>query len=139
MGIDLPGQTRHNHDRRQRRLFMDVAGARKFHISRRSLAMVIPLITLLMTSVFWNLRQHQLIEQKHIAAQREEAARVKEEAKQTAERMKKNAEWAASDARVQQLYREISNLSEVNERLVSEPQRSASRKIANALEAGDSP
>jgi uncharacterized membrane protein (DUF106 family) len=118
---------------------MDVAGARKFHISRRSLVMVIPLITLLMTSVFWNLRQHQLIEQKRIAAQQEEAARTREEAERATARMKKNAEWAASDARVQQLYREISNLSEINEQLVSEPRRSTPTKIENKVEAGDSP
>ena len=118
---------------------MDVAGARKFHISSRSLAMVILLITLLMTSVLWNFRQHQLIEQKRIAVQQEEATRAREEAERATARMKKNAEWAASDARVQQLYRELSNLSEINERLVSEPQHTTPTKIENAVEPGDSP
>ena len=118
---------------------MDVAGARKFHISSRSLAMVILLITLLTTSVFWNFRQHQFIEQKRIAVQQEEEARAREEAERATARMKKNAEWAASDARVQQLYREISNLSEINERLVSEPRPSTPTKIENAVEPGDSP
>ncbi len=53
--------------------------------------------------------------------------------------MKKNSEWAASDARVQQLYREISNLSEINERLISQPERSASRKIDDPSEPDSSP
>ena len=118
---------------------MSIAGTRKFHVSRRSLVMIIALAALLSASVFWNLRQHQLIEQKRLADQREEAARVKEETERTTARMKKKAEWAASDARVQQLYQEISNLSQINERLVSEPPRSASSKIDNAGEAGASP
>ena len=62
---------------------MSIAGARKFRVSTRSLAMVIALAALLSASVFWNLRQHQLIEQKRIADQREEAARAKEEAERT--------------------------------------------------------
>ncbi len=111
---------------------MDVAGARKFHVSSRSLVMIIPLVALLVASVFWNFRQHRLIEQEHIAAQREEAARA-------AARMKKNAEWAASDARVQQLYREINNFSQINERLLAEPLRSTRRKTDDPGEADGSP
>ena len=118
---------------------MSIAGARKFRVSTRSLAMVIALAALLSASVFWNLRQYQLMEQKRVADQREEAARVKEETERTTARMKKKAEWAASDARVQQLYQEITNLSQINERLVSEPPRSAPSKIDNADEAGASP
>lgn len=78
---------------------MDVAGARKFHVSSRSLALIILLITLLAASVFWNFRQHRLIAQKYMADQREEAARAKAETERAAARMKKNAERAASDAR----------------------------------------
>jgi hypothetical protein len=107
---------------------MDVPGARKFHGSGRWLALITPLVILLTASVFWNLRQHRLIEQKHLAAQREEAARIKEETERAAARMKKNAEWAASDARVQQLYREIASFSQINERLLSELPRSELRK-----------
>ena len=118
---------------------MNVVGARKFHFSSRSLTLIIPLITLLLASIFWNLRQHRLIEQKQTAAQHEEAARAKEEAERTVARMKKNAEWAASDARVQQLYREITNLSQINERLVAEPGRSTPRKVDEAGDASDSP
>ena len=117
---------------------MGVAEARKFRISSRSLAAIIPLVTLLATSIFWNLRQHRLLEQKHIADQREEATRAKAEAERTAARMKKNAEWAASDARVQQLYREINNLSQFNERLVSEPGETP-RKIDSAGKDDGSP
>ncbi len=107
---------------------MDVVGARKFRVSSRSFTLIIPLVTLLAASVFWNLRQHRLIEQKHITDQREKAARASDEANRMAARMKKNAEWAASDARVQQLYQEIANFSQINERLLSQPQRSTSRK-----------
>ena len=115
---------------------MDVAGARKFRVSSRSLALIVPLVTLLATSIFWNLRQHRLIEQEHLADQRAEAARAKEEAERTAARMRKNTAWAASDARLQRLYREINNLSQINERLVSEPQQSMPRKIENPVEDG---
>ena len=114
---------------------MDVSGAWKFHVSSRSLALIIPLVILLAASVFWNLRQHHLIEQKHLTAQREEAARAKAETERVAARMRKNAEWAASDARVQQLYREIANFSQINERLLSERQRSEPRKIDSPTEA----
>jgi hypothetical protein len=118
---------------------MNVTGARKFHVSSRSLALTIPLVTLLAASVFWNLHQHRKIEQKHLAVQREEAARAREENERVAARLKKNAEWAASDARVQQLYREIESFSQINERLLSETQRSEPRKIDSPTEADDLP
>jgi uncharacterized membrane protein (DUF106 family) len=108
---------------------MNVAGAWKFHVSSQSWALIVPLVILLMSSAFWNLYQHRLIEEDRTAAQQKEAARTQEEADRAEARRKKNAEWAASDARVQQLYREINNLSEINERLLSQPQRSAPKKI----------
>jgi uncharacterized membrane protein (DUF106 family) len=107
---------------------MNVAGAWKFHVSSRLRALIIPLVILLMASVFWNLYQHRVIEQDRTATQQKEIAAVQKEAERAEARRKKNAEWAASDARVQQLYREINNLSEINERLLSQPQRSAPKK-----------
>ena len=102
---------------------MDVGGAWMVRVSSRSLVMIIALVTALVGSVFWNLRQHGLIEQKRMAAQQEEGARTEAEAKRVAARIKKNAEWAASDARVQQLYREIENLTRINDQALSQPQR----------------
>jgi hypothetical protein len=110
---------------------MNVAGAWKFHVLSRSWALIVPLVVLLVASAFWNLYQHRLIEQDRTAVQQKEATRAQEEADRTEARRKKNAEWAASDARVQQLYREINNLSEINERLLSQPQRSAPKKTDN--------
>ena len=81
---------------------MDIEGARKFRVSNRSLTLIIPLVTLLVASVFWNIRQHRLIEQQRLRAiglQREEAARPGRKPSGQEARMKKNAEWAASDAR----------------------------------------
>lgn len=118
---------------------MNVTGAWKFRVSTRSWVLIIPLVTLLVASALWNLHQHQLIEQDRIAAQRKEAARVKEEAERAEARRKKNAEWAASDARVQQLYREINNLSQVNERLLSQPKQSTPKKIGDPGDADGLP
>ena len=70
-----------------------------------------------------------------MAAQRKAAALAKEEAEQAAARMKKKAEWAASDARVQQLYREIDNFSQINERLLSQTARSTPKTSDDPGEA----
>ena len=55
--------------------------------------------------------------------------------------MKRNAAWAASDARVQQLYREISNLTQIHEHVLSPTQheRSTPRKKDDSVEAADFP
>jgi hypothetical protein len=104
---------------------MNVGGARKFRISTRSLMLIVGLFAFLMASLFWNIRQYRLIEQERqqaLAAEREKAARVKaEEAEQNQARIKKNADWASSDARVQQLYREIDSLTRVNEHVLAQP------------------
>jgi hypothetical protein len=76
-------------------------------------------------SVFWNLHQRRLItleRQRLMAIQLKETARVNEEAEQAAARKKRNAKWAGSDARLQQLYREIDTLSRLNEQVVAQPQ-----------------
>jgi hypothetical protein len=98
----------------------------KFRVSTRSLMVIIPAVTLLAASLTWNVRQYVLIEQlrlRELAAKREETARAAAEARQAEARLKKNAEWAASDARVQQLYREIDGLSQISERVFAEPTR----------------
>lgn len=115
---------------------MDLEGTRRFQLSTRLLALIIPLITLLVVSIVWNLRQSQLIAQERErvkVAQRREADRLKAEADREESRRQKNAKWAASDARVQQLYREIDTLSRLNEQVLSRPKekRSAPAKIDN--------
>ena len=125
-------------------MFIDVGGARKFHISSRSLVLVVPLFTLLMASVIWNFWQYRLIKQHHrqtMAAQRAAADRAEAEAEQARARMKKKAESDAADRRVQQLYREIDNLSRINEQLLAQPlhQQSTPRKIGGLKEADGIP
>jgi hypothetical protein len=104
---------------------MDIVGTRKFQLSKRSLALAVSLITLLGISVFWNLQQRRLIAAEHqrlMTVQKKETARANEEAEQAAARKKRNAKWAGSDARLQQLYREIDTLSRLNEQVVAQPQ-----------------
>jgi len=104
---------------------MDVEGTRKFRLSKRSSALIIPLVTLLVVSVLWNLRQSRLIaeeRQRVTAAQSKETARAKVEAEQVAARKKRNAKYVGSDARLQQLYREIDTLSRLNEHVITQPQ-----------------
>jgi hypothetical protein len=115
---------------------MDSEGTRKFHLSRRSLALTVSLTGLLVMSVFWNFHQRQLIaseRERLIAVQSKETARANEEAEQAAARKKRNAKWAGSDARLQQLYREIDTLSRLNDQVVAqpEPKRSTPSAIDN--------
>jgi hypothetical protein len=104
---------------------MDSEGTRKFHLSRRSLALILSLTSLLVMSVFWNFHQRRLIASEHerlMAVQSKETARANEEAEQAAARKKRNAKWAGSDARLQQLYREIDTLSRLNDQVVAQPE-----------------
>jgi len=97
----------------------------RFRLSNQSWALITPLVVLLALSVSWNLRQSQLITEKHsriAMAQREEQTHAQEEAKRTEVLKKKNAKWASSDARLQELYREIDTLSHLNERVLSHPE-----------------
>jgi sensor c-di-GMP phosphodiesterase-like protein len=90
----------------------------------RSLLVIIPLVALLVVSGIWNVRQYQVVKQERLRAaalEREEAVRVAAEADRAEARRKKNAEWAASDARMQQLYREINSLSRINEQISADP------------------
>jgi len=101
---------------------MEVGGARKFVVSNRSLMLVIPLFALLLVSAIWNVRQYRLAEQQRlqaVAAAREaraEAARAEVEAERA--KLKTKAADAATSARVDQLYREINNLTRMNEQVL---------------------
>ncbi len=74
-------------------------------------------VMILVGSVSWNIRQQRVIEHQR---QRDQAAE-REAAEIAAARQRKNAEWAASDARLQQLYAEIDSLSRINDRILSDP------------------
>ena len=99
-------------------------GARMFLNSSRSAMAIVGLSTILALSGLWNCRQYQVIEHlrsRERAAQEGEARRANAEAGRAEAQRKKKAEWAASDARLQQLYREINTLSQINEHISQEP------------------
>jgi hypothetical protein len=105
---------------------MGTTGTGKFRLSGRLWAVIISLVSLLVISVCWNLRQSQLIanerERSIAVLKSKEAARVRREAEEAEARTKRNAKWAASDARLQELYREINSLSRLNEQVLTQPQ-----------------
>lgn len=88
----------------------------------RSLLVAISLSILALATVGWNVWHHQ-VEQQRIAqakaAEREREAAVAS-ARETADRaeFKRRAREARSDARVQELYNEINQLTEASERYV---------------------
>ena len=58
---------------------MDNEGTRNFHLSRRSLAVILSLTSLLVMSVFWNVHQRRLIaleRERLLAIQSKETARA---------------------------------------------------------------
>jgi hypothetical protein len=103
---------------------MDVLRARRFRAVGRSLVLIFPLLILLVVSGTWNVWQYRHMEyvrQRMLVTEREKAKEtISEEARIQAGRAKA-AENAAANARMQQLYREIDNLSQMNERLLAEP------------------
>jgi hypothetical protein len=106
------------------RPFMEGEGTWMYHLSKRFSWVFIPLVVLLMVSILWNLHQSWLIADARQQAKRalsNKAARVREEAQRAEALKKKNAKWAASDARLQELYREIDTLSRLNDRVLSQP------------------
>jgi F0F1-type ATP synthase membrane subunit b/b' len=105
---------------------MDVQEARKFFVRHWSLVLVILLVILVVISLTWNVRQYRLIkrERQHtIATERAKAEREVTEAARTQARREKKADEAAANQRMQQLYREIDNLSQISDRLLTEPVR----------------
>jgi hypothetical protein len=105
---------------------MDVQEARKFFVSHRSSVLVILLVILVVISLTWNVRQYRLIKrerQRTIATERAKAEREATEAARTQARREKKADEAAANQRMQQLYREIDNLSQISDRLLTEPVR----------------
>jgi len=101
---------------------MEVEGARKFGVSNRSLMLVIPLCSLVLASGIWNVQQYQFTEQqrlKAVAVAREarvEAARAAAESERAT--LDRKAANAKADARVDQLYQEINNLTRMSEQVL---------------------
>jgi uncharacterized membrane protein YcjF (UPF0283 family) len=122
---------------------MDVRGARKFHLASRYLVLIIPLLVVLVVSIIWNVRQYRLIEyerQRSLATEREKAERDATELARTQARREKKAEEAAANQRMQELYREIDNLGQISDRLLTQPVRQPkSPSMISRLEAADGP
>jgi Tfp pilus assembly protein PilX len=105
---------------------MDVQEARKFFVRHWSSVLVILLAILVVVSLTWNVRQYRLIKRERertIAMEHVKAERQAAEAARTQARREKKADEAAANQRMQQLYREIDNLSQISDRLLTEPVR----------------
>jgi hypothetical protein len=122
---------------------MDVRGAWRFRVASRSLVQIIPLLVLLVLSLIWNVRQYRLIEyerQRALTTEREKAKQDAAEVARAQARRQKKAEEATANQRMQQLYRELDNLSQISDRLLTQPVRQPkSPSAVDGLEAGDGP
>jgi hypothetical protein len=96
----------------------------KLNVSRRLIILVGSLCGLLLVSGIWNMRQYQLIKQRHrgteMAAQQARAAAVQTEAEAEAKRtkLKRKITDAERNARVSQLYEEINALTRMSEQVL---------------------
>ena len=122
---------------------MDVQEARKFFVRHWSSVLVILLVILVVISLTWNVRQYRLIKREReltIATERAKAERDAAEAARTQARREKKADEAAANQRMQQLYREIDNLSQISDRLLTEPVRQPKvPSTVDSLEGADGP
>jgi hypothetical protein len=122
---------------------MNVRGAWKFRVARQSLVPIIPLLVLLLVSLIGNVRQYRLIEYERslaLAVERERAEQAALEAARTQAHREKRAKENAVNQRMEQLYRELDNLSQMSGRLLTQPvpQLKVPSTI-NSLEAADGP
>jgi hypothetical protein len=120
---------------------MDVPRARRFRIVGRSSVLIFLLLILLVVSVVWNVWQYRLIEharQRMLVTAREKAKQDATEEARIQARRAKEAENAAANERMQQLYREVDNLTQMSERLLAQPvQQPPSQRISNSPETAD--
>jgi hypothetical protein len=106
-------------------MYVDGEGARRLLRSSRSSIVITVLSTLLLASLIGNIQQYSLLEHYclHIATE-ERPETVQAACAQTeqgnAQKTKKLNDSVA-DRRLQQLYREIDNLSRMNEQILAEP------------------
>jgi hypothetical protein len=98
---------------------MDFGGSQKLGAVNRSLLLVVPLSALLLAFIGWNVCHYRL-DQEHrtdvLSEERASKATValaKEESDRA--NLKKRSRDAESNARIQQLYEEINNLTRVGE------------------------
>ncbi len=138
---------------------MDVSGARKFRGSIRLLVSILAVGSLLLASAFWNFQLYRRAEHQRlraIAAERVSSAhaddqrlraiadetaqspRTEAEAEQARFLARRRAERAKDAARVRQLYQELNNLSQLNERILIENSnpRGTSQKKSQPAESG---
>lgn len=120
---------------------MNVQGIWKFAVARQSILLVVTLLSLLVISLMWNVRQYQVIddERRHkIATERQKAALdVADAAPIQAQRLKQ-AKEAAANKRMEELYHEIDNLSQLSSQLLAQPKREpTSPADLSSLEAPD--
>jgi hypothetical protein len=104
---------------------MDVRGARKFHVSSRSLPLIIAACAVLLVPALWVLQQSELAEQQRQRTKAaERAARLAAQAEEEQERARVQAEKkttrAKGDERIRQLIEEIAVLSREQDRLRTE-------------------
>lgn len=110
----------------------------------RSWVLTIALCALLLGSLSWNVWQYRVVgEQRRQAVAAERTAIAKaDEAKQEAEQTKlRKAKAAKTEERVQELYREINGLTQVNEHILLPKQtsRDGPVKTDDLQQAGTSP
>lgn len=141
---------------------MDVGGTRKFRVSSRVLVPIVAVCVLLLVSAIWNLELHRRAEEqrsraiaaeraeaaraeeqrlKAVAADKEEAARAQVDAERERTLAKQRAARAEDAARVRQLYQELNNLSQMNNRILMEyqSQRISVKKTERPDQAGKDP
>jgi hypothetical protein len=123
---------------------MDIVKARTFCVSSRPWVLVILVCTLLLASTIWNVRQHKLLQNyrsRAVAEEQKQALVAEAEVQHAQATREKKAAQSAADARVQQLYREIDNLSRINEQILTQPLRQQrAPKMADGVgEGGGAP
>jgi hypothetical protein len=124
---------------------MDAGRAWKFVAANRSLMIVIPIFALLLASVSWNVWQYGLDRDRRAQTQAKErsAKATVALAKEYVDRakLKRQARDAESNARIQQLYQEINNLTRTSERIVLpiETTQSAPATTGGAEKTADIP
>ncbi len=120
---------------------MNDQGTWKFSVARRSILLVLLLLSVLIISLIWNVQQYQLINDKHrhkIASEQEKAALDMASAARIQAQREKRAKEAVANKRMEELYREIDNLSQLGSQLLAQPIREPkSPTDLSSLEAPD--
>jgi hypothetical protein len=120
---------------------MDVWAVQKIFGTSQSFKLTILLLSLLVVSLVCNAWQYRLIKderQHRIAIEIKKAECDTVEAEQTQVRREKKAKEIAANERMQQLYREIENLTELSGRLLIQPiSQPTSPNVISSLDVTD--